>query len=55
MSDEIFQGFFIGAISLIGLSIGVWCFKKCRTEKPTMKKSPSTEELSSVSTEDPSI
>ncbi len=49
-SDDILQGFFIAGISIIVLSGIGWCL---RQKKNQMVKSESTEDLSSISTEDP--
>lgn len=51
-TDTILQGVLIGGFALIGINIVVYCMRKHRMNI-MMKKSPSMEELSSVSTEDP--
>ncbi len=53
-SDDILQGLFIGGFLFVGLNAVVY-YMRTRCRKSEMKKSPSCEELSSVSTEDPQI
>ena len=49
-SDDALQGFLIAGFAIAGLSFIGWCLRK---KKHQMIKSASTEELSSVSTDDP--
>lgn len=49
-SDDALQGVLITGFAIAGLSVLAWCLRKKRHQ---MIKSASTEELSSVSTEDP--
>ncbi len=51
-TDNILQGILIGGFAFMGISTLVYCLRKKRNEV-TMKKSASTEELNSVSTDDP--
>jgi len=51
-SDDILQGFVIAGISAIVLSGIGWCLRQKRNQ---MVKSESTEDLSSISTEDPNV
>ena len=47
--DTVLQGIFISGFSIIGLVTCAYCFRKI---KP-IKKSPSSEDLSSIGVEDP--
>jgi len=49
-SDDALQGVLITGFAIAGLSFLGWCLRK---KKSQMTKSASTEELSSVSTDDP--
>jgi hypothetical protein len=51
-TDDVLQGVLISGFIFIGLNLAWYCVRKHR-QNITMKKSASTEELSSVNTEDP--
>lgn len=53
-ADELFMGLFISAFSVIGSALLFWCAKECRN-KPTMKKSTSSQELNTMNDSDPEI
>jgi hypothetical protein len=54
-SDEIMQGFVISLFALCGISSAVYCFRMYLKDRPTLKQSPSMEDLTSISTEDPQV
>lgn len=49
-SDDLLQGFLIGTFVFMGITAIGYCVRRV---KPTMVKSESMEDLSSVTTEDP--
>jgi len=52
-TDWIFGGTFIACFSIIGCGVAAWVYKECRN-KPTIKQSPSMENLAAIVIEDPS-
>lgn len=52
-ADDVLQGFFIGAITIISL-VSIGCFIRQRIKyKNIFKQSPTIEDLTSIYTEDP--
>lgn len=52
--DEVMMGLFISSFSIIGIACTAWCVRECRN-RPTMKKSTSSQELNSMNDSDPEI
>ena len=52
--DEVIAGIFISSFSIIGIACVAWCVRECRN-KPTMKKSTSSQELNTMSDSDPEV
>ena len=53
-ADVVLETILSIGFTLMGLGTIGYCIRKCRAT-PSLKKSQSTEELSSVSTEDPGV
>ena len=54
MGDEVFAGMFITCFSVIGCGVIFWCVRECRNY-PKMKKSTSSQELSTMNDTDPEM
>ncbi len=53
-SDTILSGFVIAAFSFVGINVCAYFLRK-RLNRPTLKQSPSQEDLKSISVEDPQL
>lgn len=54
-TDDVMQGFVIGAFILFGISAFCCCFRFRSKTTATLKQSPSMEELQNAVSEDPSV
>ncbi len=54
-SDEIMQGFVVSLFALCGISSALYCLRLYLKGRPALKLSPSMEDLTSVSTDDPQV